>query len=261
MSSQLYDEHRKVCRVLIIGLGEVGKPLFEIVRGVYEAYAYDFKLGKVDLPERVDVLHICYPYNGNFIRETVNYAIKFRPKLLIIESTVPPGVTTAISIALKKDSVRVVHSPVNGRAADGMKHCLYNYTKFIGPTSKEAGEMADEYYRSLGFKTRVFSSSFETEFAKLIDLAYFAVMLGWNQEMRRITEKYNLNFNEIAEFLNDVTVKSGYRFPRPVYDGKPIGGHCVIPAVEMLLNVYPSKFLEAVLESNKKRVSECSVKG
>ncbi|MEM2293300.1 MAG: hypothetical protein QXX41_08495 [Nitrososphaerota archaeon] len=244
--------------VLIIGLGEVGKPLFEVVRGVYpETEAYDLQMEEKVLPRKVDVLHICYPYDKKFIHETVKYVAKTNPKLLLIESTVAPGTTEALGLALKERNIKVAHSPVNGRVGDGMKYCLYNYTKFIGPVTPEAGEMAEAYYRSLGFKTKVFSSPFETEFAKLVDLAFFAVILGWNQEMRRIAERYNINFSEVAEFLNDVTVKSGFRFPRPVYDGKPIGGHCVIPAVKMLNSVYPSKFLEAVLESNEKRRMEC----
>ena len=246
-------------RVLIIGLGEVGQPLSEIVRGVYpQTEIYDVKMGERELPKNIDVMHICYPYNADFIGESVKYALNVKPKLLLIESTVPPGTTTAISALIMNKGMLVAHSPVNGRIADGMKFCLYNYTKFIGPTSREAGEMAEEYYQSLGFKTKVFSGPWETEFAKLIDLAYFAVMLGWNQEMRRIAKKYDLNFDEIVEFLQDVTVRSGYRFPRPVYDGKPIGGHCIIPALETLNSIYLSKFLEAVLESNKE-ASKCIV--
>jgi UDP-glucose 6-dehydrogenase len=242
-------------RILIIGMGEVGKSLYEIVRGVYpETEVYDAKWGKKELPQNIDVLHVCYPYSSEFISETIKYMRKVKPKLVLIESTVPPGTTAAISTADKE--IHVAHSPVNGRVADGMKFCLYNYTKFIGPASREAGEMAEEYYQSLGFKTKVFSSPWETEFAKLIDLSYFAVMLGWNQETRRIAEKYSLNFNEIAEFLQDITVRSGYRFPRPVYDGKPIGGHCIIPAVEMLDSTFPSDFLKVVLKSNKE-ACEC----
>jgi UDP-N-acetyl-D-mannosaminuronate dehydrogenase len=251
---------REIEKVLIVGLGEVGEPLSEIVSGVYpKTYVYDIKQGERKLPYGVDVMHICFPYSQNFIKETVGYVAEVEPKLLLIESTVPPGTTSAISIVVGEKTL-VAHSPVNGRVADGMKFCLYNYTKFIGPASKEAGEMAERYYQSLGFKTKVLSSPWETEFAKIIDLAYFAVMLGWNQEMRRITEKFKINFDEIAEFLKDVTIRSGYRFPRPVYDGKPIGGHCIIPAVEMLNSVFPSKFLEAVLESNRE-VSKCTVKG
>jgi UDP-N-acetyl-D-mannosaminuronate dehydrogenase len=246
-------------------MGEIGRPLHEIVRGVYPlTEAYDIKWGEVELPRNIDVLHVCYPYSENFVAETVNYALKTRPKLLLIESTVMPGTTSTIArintdalhLGAKGNYYRgnnVAHSPVNGRVADGFKWCFYNYTKFIGPVSREAGEMAEDYYKSLGFKTRVFKSPSETEFAKLVDLAYFAVMLGWNQEMRRIADMHTLDFDEIAEFLNDVTVKSGYRFPRPVYDGKPIGGHCIIPATKLLYSLFNSKFLEVIWESNKRR--------
>ena len=40
-----------------------------------------------------------------------------------------------------------------------------------------------------------------------------------------------------------------------------MGGRCVIPNVRLLLNMYDSKFLRLILESNEKRKAEMEEKG
>jgi len=238
-------------RILIIGLGEIGRPLSEIVKGVYpQTEVYDIKMGEKTLPKDVDVLHICFPYTETFTDKTVNYVEETNPLLLLIESTVSPGTTNLIAERLKKSRTHIAHSPVRARKADGFKWGFFNYTKFIGPVDKGAGDMAQDYYQSLGFKTKVCKSPLETEYAKLVNLSYFAIMLG------RLKEKYDINLDDILAFLETNTLESGLRFPRPVYDGQPIGGHCIIPAIKMLKQSFNSKFLEAVLESNKRRMEE-----
>lgn len=241
-------------RILVIGMGEIGSSLYEIVRGVYrQTEAYDIKWGEKSLPTDVDVVHICYPYSETFIEDTVNYMKETNSLLLLIESTVLPGTTYNIASELSSKGMRthVVHSPVRGRKADGFKACLYGYTKFIGPVEKVGGEMADDYYKSLGFKTRICRSPLETEFAKIINLSYFGIMLAWNQEMRRIAKKHNLNIDDILAFLETTTIESGFRFPRPVYDGEPIGGHCIIPGMKLLYEKYKSQLIEAAQNSNE----------
>jgi len=241
-------------KVLFIGLGEVGVPLYEVVRGVYPlTVAYDIKWEEVSLPENIDVLHICYPYSETFVKNTVDYAEKTKPLLLLIESTVLPGTTNIIAERLKGKRTHVAHSPIRARKADGYKWGLFTYTKFIGPTDRLASAMAEDYYQSLGFKTRVCKSALETEFAKLLNLSYYALMLGWWQEIRRISQRFGLKWEDITSFIHSTDVESGGKHRRPVYDGGFIGGHCVIPGAQLLYDVFPSEFIKAVVESNTKR--------
>jgi UDP-N-acetyl-D-mannosaminuronic acid dehydrogenase len=241
--------------VLVLGLGEVGSALLEIVKGVYfDSAGYDIRAHE-QLPGSCRVMHVCFPYSDAFVTHVLDYTRLVYPSLVLIESTVPPGTTRTIWKNVGSD-VHVVHSPVRGRKADGFKWGLFNYTKFIGAADQEGAKMAEEYYKSLGFKTYVCSGPEEAEMAKMIDLAYFGLMLGWNQEMRRIAKDFHLNIDDVLYFLETNTSESGQRFPRPVYDGQPIGGHCVLSAVECLRGCFPSKFLSAVLESNDKRRAE-----
>jgi len=248
--------------ILVVGLGHIGRPLFEIVKGVYpEAMGYDVTEGEF-FPKIVDVLHICFGYSKNFKKIAFDYIKATKPRLVCIESTVIPGTTKEIveMIADDKDichsNIEVVHSPVRGRDADGMKWGYFNYTKFVGAENMDSACSACDYYRTLGFKVWVCKSSLESEFVKILDLAYFAVMLGFNQDMRRIAEQFKLEFRDVDEFFETNGKESNWRFPRPIFDGEPIGGHCTIPAVEMLQQVFPSPFLDSVLASDKARKFE-----
>ena len=47
--------------VLVVGLGEVGKPLLAILSQRYQAVGIDIK-NPAEQIERADVMHICYPF-------------------------------------------------------------------------------------------------------------------------------------------------------------------------------------------------------
>ena len=65
-------------RIVVVGLGEVGKPLFELVSRHHDAVGVD--ITPVEGIEQVDVLHICYPFQiKDFIGETARYIELFRP--------------------------------------------------------------------------------------------------------------------------------------------------------------------------------------
>ena len=46
--------------VLVVGLGEVGRPLLAILSQRYQAVGIDIK-NPAEQIERTDVMHICYP--------------------------------------------------------------------------------------------------------------------------------------------------------------------------------------------------------
>ena len=82
--------------VLIVGLGEVGKPLFEIVKTQHEVFGVD-----IDLPapvNRCDIMHICFPFRDQkFVAEVVKYVGRYKPALTIVNSTVAPGTSRRIA--------------------------------------------------------------------------------------------------------------------------------------------------------------------
>lgn len=239
--------------VLVIGLGEIGTPLLEIVKSVHNGFGLDIQPKKIK--EKIYVMHICFPYSDHFISDVVAYIKRFRPRLTLIESTVLPFTTFKIYNITQKP---ICHSPVRGRAADGFKWGYYAYTKFIGGATRNAAEMADEYYKSLGYKTRICKSPLETEFMKIINTTYYGLCIAWFQEIRRIIEEFDLNEEDVVEFIRSTEVESEGKNPRPVYRGGYICGHCVIPNAILLKKIYPSEFIDALLESNKKSLESRS---
>ena len=103
----------KNSKVGVAGLGEVGKPLFDLVSKHYDVIGVD--ISPVERIEQVDILHVCYPFQiQDFIGETARYIELFRPALTIVNSTVAVGTTRAIS---ERTGVAVVNSPVRGKHA------------------------------------------------------------------------------------------------------------------------------------------------
>ena len=106
--------------MLVVGLGEVGKPLLAILSQRYQAVGIDVK-DPSDQIERVDVMHICYPFEiYDFVGETVRYIGRYKPALTIINSTVAVGTTRKIAAGASAD---VVHSPVRGKMRTCRKRC------------------------------------------------------------------------------------------------------------------------------------------
>jgi UDP-N-acetyl-D-mannosaminuronate dehydrogenase len=253
-------------RVLVVGLGEVGRPLFELLResGKFEVYGFDLDAEKMRsvgqsedaLPPAVDVMHVCIPCvdKEDFVNSVVGYVGRFKPKLVIVDSTVAPGTTAEIYRRINGVCL-VVHSPVRGvhKGMEYMKWELKRWTKYVGGVNEESAEKTKEHFEKLGLKTKVLKGCLETELAKLFETTYRAWMIACFQEMHRISRYFGADFDSVVDFIEDTHL---VRLDRPVMFPGVIGGHCLIPNVELLLKSYDSKFLRLILESNEKRKEE-----
>jgi UDP-N-acetyl-D-mannosaminuronate dehydrogenase len=249
--------------VLIVGLGEVGRPLFELVKesGFFEVYGIDLDqtkmktINQASLPKSVDVMHICLPCSNQdkFITIAKEYVEKYHPKLTIINSTVPPKTTMKLHAVTNKAQIAV--SPIRGvhKGDDYMKWEIKRWTKYVGGATKEAGEAARKHFEKIGLKTKMLAGSTETELAKLFETTYRAWMISCFQEMHRISTHFNADFDVTVDFLEDT---HRVRFDRPVMFPGEIGGHCLIPNTKLLLESYNSEFLKLILKSNEKRKQE-----
>jgi UDP-N-acetyl-D-mannosaminuronate dehydrogenase len=238
-------------------MGEVGQPLFEIVRGIYPDVQW-LDIETKEVSGKIDVMHICFPYSEHFVSDVVGYINRYQPSLTIIESTVLPFTTSKI---YEQVGGNICHSPVRGRIATGFKWGLFAFTKFIGGTTAVAAKMAEEHYQSLGFKTRICGSPLETEFMKIINTSYYGLCIAWFQEIDRICKKYNLDVSAVKQFIKSTGDDSGGKVPRPVYYGGFIEGHCVIPNALLFQQAFPSKFIDILLESNEKKREELAAEG
>jgi len=249
-------------KVLVIGLGNVGRAIFELLResGRFDVYGYDLDeektrwTGKAEIPPHVHVMHVCYQCETyrEFLKATVNYMSKFEPKLTIIESTVPPGTTLKIYETAKRP---IVHSPVRGihLSHENMKQELRSWTKYVGGVDSESASLAKTHFEEIGLRVAILKSPFETELAKLFETTYRALMIAWFQEMHRISRYFDADFDQVVSFLEDT---HRVRLDRPILFPSVIGGQCLIPNAKLLLKAYDSEFVELILKSNERRDKE-----
>lgn len=232
-------------KVVVIGLGEIGKPLFQIISEQHEALGVDLTLPAAR-PERPDFMHVCYPFQiPDFIGETARYIELFEPAVTIINSTVAVGTTRAIA---DRTGASVVNSPVRGKHAH-MIDDLRRYTKFVGATDPGDAKLAAQHFQSLGLKAKILSSPEATELAKLTETTYFGVMIAWAQEVERYCDRSGQKYEEIISFYDEI----GF-FPPVKYFPGIIGGHCVLPNIELLSKFNKSLLLEAIQISNQIKV-------
>lgn len=233
-------------KVVVVGLGEVGKPLLELASKRHDVIGVDISLPNERIGT-VDVLHICYPFEiKDFIGETARYIELFRPTLTIINSTVGVGTTRAVA---ERTGAAVAHSPVRGKHIRMLEE-LRRYTKFVGALNRNTSAQAAEHFESLGLKTKILSSPEATELAKLTETTYFGLMIIWAQEIERYCDKSHQNYEEIISFWEEIKF-----FPQVKYFPGVIGGHCVMPNIEILSKFDYSMLLKAIQASNKKKIA------
>jgi len=71
--------------------------------------------------------------------------------------------------------------------------------------------------------------------------------------MHRISRRFGADFDQVTDFLED---DHRVRFDRPIHFPGVMGGHCLIPNAELLLESYDSEFIRLILRSNEKRKEE-----
>ena len=234
----------KDSKVVVAGLGEVGKPLFELVSRHYDAVGVD--ISPAARVEQVDVLHVCFPFGiKDFVGETVRYIELFKPSLTIINSTVAVGTTRKIALRAR---AAVVNSPVRGKHARMLEELLI-YRKFVGAMEPAIGERAAKHFESIGMKTQILSSPEATELAKLTETTYFGVLIAWAQEVERYCDQSGQDYGEVSAFWEEIK----YLPPVKFFPGI-IGGHCVMPNIKILSEFDHSVIREAIQASNSMKI-------
>jgi len=242
--------------VIVLGLGEVGRPLYEIIRssGLYRVCGYDIRKDVSpcefkDLPDDPDYIHVTYPYSKDFVDNTLSYINMLRPKKIIIHSTVAPGTTRAI---YEKTGVPTAYSPVRGKHPNLKRHMMF-WPKWVSAYPSEKISLFADHLSKIGFVVKIAKNPETLELAKLFETAYRALMIAAWQEIHRLSRRYKADLTDIAEFIAEVheVLKD-----RPVFYPDYIGGHCLIPNTEILDSIDPDTIWRFILESNRRRLEE-----
>lgn len=227
---------------VVAGLGEIGKPILQLISKKNPTIGYDINQKLIDikkykkyekLPTRF--LHVCIPYTDNFIQNTIALTKKFNPSCVVIHSTVKPYTTKKIHALL---TIPVIYSATRG-VHKRMLYDLKRYVKFYAIDSDPSKDkpFSTEYVKLMkkcGVKTKRMSNTITLELAKLIvDTSYYGWLINYAQLSNMIAIKHNVNYDEMWSFSDEIHKFLGNR-PK-MFPGF-IGGHCVIPNLDLMHN-------------------------
>lgn len=223
---------------VVAGLGEIGKPIRQLISNVTYTLGYDTDPRLVDkiskhnsFPTRL--LHVCIPFNENFEKNVIDLNKKFNPMVIVIHSTVGPGTTNKLQQRL---DIPVVYSATRG-VHKRMLHDLKRYTKFFAvdsnaPNAKWAASTYSKTLAKCGIKTKIMSNPITLELAKIVcDTSYYGWLINYAQLSNMIASKYKVDYDEMWSFTDEIHKFLGNR-PK-MFPGF-IGGHCVIPNLDLI---------------------------
>ena len=227
---------------IVAGLGEIGLPILKLISKKETAVGYDLntklmnsrKFKKFENME-TRFLHIAIPVNKNFNSNVIELNNKFQPKCIILHSTISPGTTQQIQNKLK---IPLIFSATRG-VHKRMLRDLQKYTKFFA-ISKNAPKKQwaiTEYRKTMkkcGIRTKQMSKPETLELAKILcDTSYLGWLINYAQLTNTIAIKHNVNYDEMWTFSDEIHEALGNR-PK-MFPGF-IGGHCVIPNLDLMQN-------------------------
>jgi len=224
---------------VVAGLGEIGFPIFNIFSKNFPTFGYD--INKNLMPKNpkkiqnypVRFLHICIPFNNFFFPNIQKLNKRFGPEYIVIHSTIKPETTKKLQ---KKISIPIIYSPTRG-VHKRMASDLKKYTKFFALDTKiKNSTLISKNYVNLmkkcGIKTKRLSNPTTLELSKIIcDTSYYGWLINYAQMSKIIAKKYKVDYDEMWSFSDEIHKFLGNR-PK-MFPGF-IGGHCVIPNLQLI---------------------------
>ena len=241
-------------KTLIVGMGEIGRGLYEATESFHIIDTYDTKDGGTlpKIKDNIDVMNICINGNlPNFVDIVEEYVYRVLPKCVIIHSTVPIGTTRKI---MERTDISCVHSPVRG-VHPNMKESIQTYIKYVGYNDLAGRDLAVRYYHEANIPFKVLYKSETTELAKMLSTTRYGLNLMFARLTLKLCENLNLNAREVYQEW-EISYNGGLeqlgmdKYKRPIlsFPGEKIGGHCVVENAFMLLEqLYPNFKEDAVL--------------
>ena len=227
---------------IIVGLGEIGKPILKLLSKKNIVVGFDLNHDLMDQIKfekyknlKTSFLHIAIPGTDNLIDNVLKLYKKFQPECIVIHSTIRPGTTEKLQ---KKIPIPVIYSATRG-IHKRMIYDLKRYTKFFvisasAPRSKWASSRYVKVMKDCGIKTKKMSNPETLELAKIIcDTSYLGWLVNYAQLSNIVAIEYGVNYDEMWSFSDEI-----HKFlrNRPKMFPGFIGGHCVIPNLDLIHN-------------------------
>ena len=222
---------------IVIGLGEIGFPILNLLSKKIKIDGFD-KIKKLNTNnfsniQNVEFMHICIPFSKNFEKSVIQLTKKFNPDGIVIHSTISPNTTKKLQAKL---DLPIIYSATRGVHKRMLKD-LKRYTKFFAvydyaPKSKWASRTFENKLKKCGVKTKQMSRPITLELAKVVcDTSYYGWLINFAQISKMIADKENVDYDEMWSFTDEI---QKFLKNRPKMFPGFIGGHCVIPNLELM---------------------------
>ena len=225
---------------VVIGLGEIGLPIYKIISKHFPVEGIDIDpiLNKEKpLLKNHDVVfvHFCIPFSKNFFNIIKKYEKKIQPEAIVIHSTISPKTTEKLQKMIKSPVIYSATRGVHKRMISDLKRYTKFYSVYNSATkSKYVSKMYEQRMKKCGIKTKKLSNPLKLELAKIVvDTSYYAWLINYAQISKIISDKYAVDYDEMWSFSDEI-----HKFlkNRPKMFPGFIGGHCVIPNLELIDN-------------------------
>ena len=227
---------------VVVGIGEIGKPILKLLSKDNIIVGFDLNPHLMDIRKferyknlKTSFLHIAIPVTGKFINNVLKLYKKFQPEFIVIHSTIRPGTTEELQGKLP---IPVIYSATRG-VHKRMLSDLKRYTKFFAilknaPKKQWGIKTYSKKMKNCGVKTKQMSKPETLELAKILcDTSYLGWLINYSQITNVIAKTYDVNYDEMWLFSEEIHKFLGNR-PK-MYPGY-IGGHCIIPNLELINN-------------------------
>ena len=234
---------------VIVGMGEVGRALKEVLSKHYDVSTVD----KGGHAPPCGMLHIAFPYSDSFIDECLRYISESRPSYVVIHSSVPVGTTQAVS---RKSRATVLHSPVRGKHPI-MKTGLLTYTKYISYDGIYPSSVFS-YFRSTDMSCEIVMDTRKTELMKLLELARYGTYIAFAKEQESICKHFGFKYTDIVTPYEESRTEGLMKLDM-AWLSQPIlypfedyvGGHCTVEDMEILLNQVDAPLLRRAYDIDR----------
>ncbi|MEM2160073.1 MAG: hypothetical protein QXN55_03870 [Candidatus Nitrosotenuis sp.] len=223
---------------VVAGLGEIGSPIRQLISKTTNTVGYDKNPKLTDKQSKHDnlptrLLHVCIPFNENFERNVLDLNKKYSPMGIVVHSTISPRTTKKLQHKL---DIPIIYSATRG-VHKRMLYDLKRYTKFYAiekdaPNAKWATSVYSNLMKKVGVKTKQMTNPMTLELAKIIvDTSYYGWLINYAQLSNMIAIKHKVDYDEMWSFADEI---HKYLGNRPKMFPGFIGGHCVIPNLELV---------------------------
>ena len=227
---------------VVAGLGEIGYPILKLLSKKQTTVGYDIDKSSMNESKfktlqdtQTSFLHIAIPVTTKFDSNILQLYKKFKPECIVIHCTISPGTTERIQ---KKLNIPLIYSATRGVHKTMLKD-IKRYTKFFtisknAPKKQWAIKTFSRKMKNCGVKTKQMSKPETLELGKILcDTSYLGWLINYAQLTNMIAIQYNIDYDEMWTFSDEIHKFLGNR-PK-MYPGF-IGGHCIIPNLDLMHN-------------------------